>query len=176
MGNGDTATCRGGELAFIERLRQRLPLPPPGQYWIGDDAAVLEGGSLLKTDVLVESVHFDFGWCRPEDVGWKAMAVNLSDIAAMGGSPTAAVVSLVVRTDEPGTPDRVMDGMAAAGERFACPIVGGDTSIGPALVVSVAVVGQAHPSGPVLRSEPDRVMSSSSPGSSGRQARRWPGV
>ena len=153
MGDGDGAVGRpGGELAFIERLKRRLPASPEGQCWIGDDAAVLDAGSLLKTDVLVEGVHFDLAWCSPQDVGWKAVAVNLSDIAAMGGSPSAAVVSLVVRDDEPGVPDRVMDGIAVAADRFGCPIVGGDTSIGPALVVAVAVLGRAHPSGPVLRS------------------------
>jgi thiamine-monophosphate kinase len=128
-----------------------LPPPPPGQHWIGDDAAVLEDGLLLKSDLLVEAVHFDLEWCSPEDAGWKAMVANLSDIAAMGGSPTAAVVSLVVRADIPRIPDQVMEGIAAASEEFACPIVGGDTSIGPALVIAVSVLGRSHARGPVLR-------------------------
>ena len=146
MGDGS------GELAFVERLRSRFSSGPPGEHWIGDDAAVLDDGLLLKTDVLVEAVHFDLDWCSPEDVGWKALAVNLSDVAAMGGSPSACVVSLVVSADRPGFADRVMDGLAEASERFACPVVGGDTSVGPALVVAVAVLGRVPALGPVLRS------------------------
>lgn len=140
-----------GELAFIKRLRTRLPSGPPGQIWLGDDAAVLADGQLLKTDVLVETTHFDLAWCEPADAGWKALAVNLSDIAAMGGTPTAAVVSLVVRSDQPGVGDRAMEGMAEASARFNCPIVGGDTAIGPALVLAVTVLGRAPAAGAVLR-------------------------
>ena len=76
-----------GEFAFIERLRERLPEPPPGQTWIGDDCAVLADGSLIATDLLVEGVHFRSDWAHPTDIGFKALAVNLSDIAAMGGTP-----------------------------------------------------------------------------------------
>ncbi len=108
---------------------------------------------LLATDVLVEGVHFDPDWCSPDDVGWKALAVNLSDIAAMGGESTAAVASLVVDPDQPGIADQGMSGLATAASDLSCPIVGGDTSRGPALAVSVAVVGRAHPFGPVLRSD-----------------------
>lgn len=141
-----------GELAFIARLRRMLPPAPAGQTWIGDDAAVLEDHLLVATDVLVEGVHFDLDWCSPHDVGWKALAVNLSDIAAMGGEPTAAVVSLVVDPEQPGIADQVMSGLTAAASEMHCPIVGGDTSRGPVLVVTVAVLGRAQPSGPVLRS------------------------
>ncbi len=81
-----------GEFEFIERLRGRLPEAPEDQVWIGDDAAVLEHGQLFATDVLVEDVHFDLDWCEPGDVGWKALAVNVSDITAMGGQPTAAAM------------------------------------------------------------------------------------
>src|SRR5581483_6208497 len=75
-----------GEFAFLERLRLALPEPPPGQVGVGDDTAVLDGGLLFATDVLTEGVHFDLRWSTPADVGWKALAVNLSDIAAMGGA------------------------------------------------------------------------------------------
>ena len=59
---------------------------------VGDDTAVLDGGLLFATDVLTEGVHFDLRWSTPADVGWKALAVNLSDVAAMGGTPRAAVL------------------------------------------------------------------------------------
>jgi thiamine-monophosphate kinase len=96
----------GGERAFVERLRKVLSAAPEGQHWVGDDAAVLADGLLLKTDVMVEGIHFDLSWCDPEDVGWRALAVNLSDIAAMGGAPTAAVVALVVPPERPGLIER----------------------------------------------------------------------
>ncbi|MBI2168615.1 MAG: thiamine-phosphate kinase [Actinobacteria bacterium] len=141
-----------GERAFIGRLRARLAAAPPGQTWAGDDAAALAGGLLLATDVLVAGVHFDLAWSSPADVGWKALAVNLSDLAAMGGSASAAVVALVVPDGVPGMADGVMDGLLEAGAEFSCPVVGGDTTTGGVLVVSVTVVGSAPPGGPVLRS------------------------
>src|ERR687887_1079279 len=56
-----------GEFAFLDRLRRALPPAPPGQVWMGDDAAVLDGGLLFATDVLTEGVHFDLAWCSPAD-------------------------------------------------------------------------------------------------------------
>ena len=137
-----------GEFAAIDRIRRALPAPPPGETWIGDDAAVVEGGLLLAIDSVVAGVHFD-GDAAIEDVGWKAMTVNVSDIAAMGGHPSHALVSVVgpPRTDL----DRLYDGIAAAAEEYRCPVVGGDLCNGETLVVSVAVTG--HVDGePVLRS------------------------
>lgn len=142
----------GDELTFIERLRSTAPPPPRGEVWIGDDAAVLADGSLLATDAVVEGVHFDLSWCSPEDVGWKALVVNLSDIAAMGGEPRAAVVSLVVPRASRGLADRVMAGVVEAAGAFRCPLVGGDTSGGSELVVAVSVLGAVEPGAAVLRS------------------------
>jgi thiamine-monophosphate kinase len=140
-----------GEWAFLERLRARLPRAPEGQEWIGDDAAVLDWGLLLATDTLVEDVHFSLAWCDAADVGWKALAVNLSDIAAMGGTPRAAVAALVVPASRPGLADGIIDGVAAAATAFGCPLVGGDTASGPVVMVSIAVLGACSPAGPVLR-------------------------
>ena len=151
MGQYPSARGVGGEHAFLERLRARLPPAPEGQVWIGDDAAVLDG-LLVTTDALVERLHFDLAWCSAGDVGWKALAVNLSDIAAMGGTPRAAVATLVVPPDRPGLADQVIDGVAAAATAFGCPLVGGDTTAGLALMVSVTVLGDCGPTGPVLRS------------------------
>ncbi len=139
-----------GEFAFVERLAQRLPGPPPGQTWVGDDAAVLDGGFLLATDLLVDGVHFRRAWCTGADVGFKALAVNLSDLAAMGGKPEAAVAAVALPADSEGLADEVLEGLADAADRFGCPLVGGDTSSGPALFVAVAVTG--HAATPVLRS------------------------
>jgi thiamine-monophosphate kinase len=141
----------GGEQAFLDRLRARLPRAPEGQVWIGDDAAVLDSGLLLATDALVEDVHFNLAWCDASDVGWKALAVNLSDVAAMGGTPRAAVAALVVPPDRPGLADGIIDGVVAAATAFGCPIVGGDTTGGPVVMVSIAMLGACSPVGPVLR-------------------------
>lgn len=140
------------ELAFIERLRRAGPHAPPGECWIGDDAAVLDGGLLFATDTLVEGVHFDLAWCSGADVGWKALVVNLSDLAAMGGTPRAAVVALVAPRGRTGLADEVAAGVREAAAVFDCPIVGGDTSAGDALVVTVSVLGMAAHNGAVLRS------------------------
>jgi thiamine-monophosphate kinase len=143
-----------GERAAISRLVQLLPPPPGGQTWIGDDAAVLElpesGRLLLATDCLVDGVHFDLSWSQWSDVGWKALAVNVSDIAAMGGKPLAAVVAVVgpVAADL----ERLYEGIGEAAGRYGCPVVGGDLSSGPGVVVTVAVLGAATDAGPVLRS------------------------
>ena len=120
--------------------------------WAGDDAAVLAGGLLFATDVLAEGVHFDLRWSGLADAGWKALAVNCSDIAAMGGTPAAAVAAVVVPADRPGAADAVTAGLMEAAAAFRCPLVGGDTVVGDSLVISVAVVGHSPPGGPVLRS------------------------
>jgi thiamine-monophosphate kinase len=139
------------EAAFLERLRSILPAAPAGEVWIGDDAAVLAGGLLLCTDVLAEGVHFDLAWSGAADAGWKALAVNCSDVAAMGGTPRAAVAAVVVPPDRPGLADALSAGLMEAAAAFGCPLVGGDTVAGPTLVLTVSVVGTAPASGAVLR-------------------------
>jgi thiamine-monophosphate kinase len=141
-----------GEFAFLQRLRQALPDPPPGQVGVGDDAAVLDGGLLFATDVMTEGVHFDLAWSTPADVGWKALAVNLSDLAAMGGAPRAAVCAVVLGAGRKGEADDLAAGLMAAALELGCPLVGGDTAVGAALTVSVAVVGDSPGGGAVLRS------------------------
>lgn len=138
------------EFAFISRLAARVG--PAGQVGIGDDAAVLADGTLAAMDTLVADRHFRLGWTEPEDIGWKALAVNLSDLAAMGGEPTAALAAVTLPPDAPGLADRLAEGLVEAGEIHACPLVGGDTTTGPTLVLTVAVLGRMpHGSSPVLR-------------------------
>jgi thiamine-monophosphate kinase len=122
--------------------------------WIGDDAAVLrppEGVLLLAADGLVEGLHWDPALTRIDDAGWKALAVNVSDLAAMGGRPLHCVVTVTVPAGRAGDLDRLYDGLEAAAKALDCPIVGGDLTGGPALVVTVAVTGTAD-GPPVLRS------------------------
>lgn len=139
-----------GEFAAIDRIRRMLPVAPPGEVWSGDDAAVVDGGLLLAIDALAAGVHFASD-TPLEDVGWKAVIVNVSDIAAMGGRPTYLVASVV------GPPTTDLDalsrGMVDAAAAYGCFLVGGDLANGDSLVVTVAVTGVVDGApGPVLRS------------------------
>ena len=143
-----------GEFAAIDAIRALLGDPPPdGQVWIGDDAAVVaarDGAALLlAADTVVGGVHADLALTGVDDLGWKAMAACLSDIAAMGGDPGWALVTV---SGADGEEIRALySGIAEASRRFACPVVGGDVTGGASLVVTVAVVGTCD-GGPVLRS------------------------
>jgi thiamine-monophosphate kinase len=143
-----------GEFAVIERLKHRLPGPPEGEVWIGDDAAVLGlGGSpvLLTTDMAVAGVHADLALMGVDDLGWRAVAAAVSDIAAMGGR---AVHVLVAAAGPPTTDlDVLSEGVAEAVAAHGCRLVGGDLSNASEVVVVVSVTGviEGGP-GPVLRS------------------------
>lgn len=134
-----------GEFGLIQRIRAVTGEPPEGEVWIGDDAAILRapGGTILFTaDLLVEGVHFDLGWTGAEDLGWKAIAVNASDVAAMGGTPRRALVSLAVR---PGLDADFIEGLyrgvGACCDEYGLAVAGGDLSRASELVVSVAMIG-----------------------------------
>jgi len=143
-----------GELAAIRRIRQVLPGPPDGETWIGDDAAVVSAPAgkplLLAADALVDGVHFDLDLVDASDVGWKALAVNVSDIAAMGGLPLHALVTVTGATAA--VLDDLVSGLSEAADEYGCSIVGGDLSSGPCLVVSVAITGTTGDRAAVLRS------------------------
>lgn len=157
----EPASRRAGELAAIERLAGLLPPAPPGETWIGDDTAVLalplERSSeaagaprlLFATDLVVSGVHFDLELTSCADVGWKVLASNVSDVAAMGGRPWRCVVGVSGATAE--QLEGISDGLVDAALRWGCPLVGGDLSGGGELVVSVAILGLAG-AAPVLRS------------------------
>ncbi len=118
---------------------------------IGDDAAVLPDGSVVTVDTMVEGTHWD-ARLTPADVGWKLVAVNVSDIAAMGATPTWAVLALTL----PAPMDRAwVDGFArGVGEAcaaFGVALVGGDTTRGPVRTLSLTM-GGAPTRAPVLRS------------------------
>lgn len=118
---------------------------------IGDDAAILQpppGKLLASMDMLVEGIHFQRSYITPWQLGWKALAVNISDIAAMGGTPLYALVSLGLSADiDDAYVDELYRGLAAIASRFQVKVVGGDLvkSPGP-LVVDVAILGASdHP-------------------------------
>jgi thiamine-monophosphate kinase len=146
----------GGEFQFIRQIRAATPPHPRVLVGPGDDCAVLAGPGrlLITTDVLTEGVDFILNECGPRAVGRKAMAVNLSDIAAMGGRPLAAVVGLVLSpSPAEGRGGQVYAGLRDVADRFNVPIVGGDTnSWAGGLVVSVTVLGEPIRE-PILRSE-----------------------
>ncbi|MEO7837351.1 MAG: thiamine-phosphate kinase [Acidimicrobiales bacterium] len=142
-----------GEFAAIDRLRRRLPQPPAGQTWIGDDAAVVAGPAgalLLSTDAVVAGVHADLTLVGLDDLGWKAVAAAVSDVAAMGGRPTYLLVSVC---GPDGTDiDLLYAGIAEASAEYRCPVVGGDVSVSSELAVVVTVAGDAGAEPAVLRS------------------------
>ena len=135
-----------GELDLIELIRSALADRSQGRVlrWTGDDAAVVRARPLAVTsiDAVVEDVHFSLATHSPADVGWKAMATALSDLAAMGADAGEAYVSLVLPGGFDGGEDlvREMEALAAA---TGTTIAGGDVVAGPALGVTVAVTGWA---------------------------------
>ena len=141
-----------GERGLIERIRQRLP-PPPAEVLvgIGDDAAVaaVERGALqvLTTDALVEGVHFDRRFSSLADVGYKAIAVNVSDIAAMGGAPRLALLSLMLPTSTTTADvDALLDGVVAMGAEARVVVVGGNLTRSPGpLVIDATITGSVRP-------------------------------
>lgn len=114
---------------------------------IGDDAAVLSvetGQELATTDTLVEGIHFQKGSISWEDLGWKSMAVNLSDIAAMGGHPFYALITLGI-TEDADVEDLVelYKGILSASQKYECRIVGGDVVRSPVTFITVSMIGTA---------------------------------
>jgi len=112
---------------------------------IGDDAAVLDGGMVLASDMLVEGVHFDRSRLQAHAIGSRAAAANLSDMAAMGAEPVCMVAALGL-PEGYGDAEQLAAGIASHG----VPLVGGDLSRCGELVISIAALGRADP--PVLRS------------------------
>jgi thiamine-monophosphate kinase len=145
------------EFAYIRWLRARTPAHPRVIVGPGDDCAVVAGSPaplLIKTDMLLDGTHFVLAEVGARRVGKKAMGVNLSDIAAMGGVPTAAVVSVGLPRHGPsGLAEELYAGLREEADAFQTAIVGGDTNVWDGgLVVSVALLGDAGPQGPILRS------------------------
>lgn len=145
-----------GEGRLIERVIRNLVSTPDVVLGVGDDAAVLRsppGLILLTTDMLVEGVHFRVGFGTAEQLGYKALVVNVSDIAAMGGTPWTAVVSLALPGSLPATfVESLYSGLNRAAREFQVALVGGDTVASPGpLVINVALTGKADEGGVLTR-------------------------
>jgi thiamine-monophosphate kinase len=153
-----------GEFEVIARIQQRLRgeggsdaalrAPEAGEVFSGDDTAVVSPGPsdrlLLAIDLVVEDVHVDLALASLADMGWKAVSVNASDIAAMGGRPLHVVVGVAA---PPSTDlDAITDGMVEACAAYGIALVGGDLTGGRNVVISVAITGTCDGRPPVLRS------------------------
>lgn len=147
----------GGEFAYIDWLRQRTPADPRVVIGPGDDAAALrlspDVPCLITTDMLMDGTCFRLAEAGPHQVGRKAMAVNLSDMAAMAGRPVAAVVSVALpQSGGRALAEELYQGLRDLADAYHTAIIGGDTNSwnGP-LVISVTLFGEATPRGPVQR-------------------------
>ncbi|MEU4687798.1 thiamine-phosphate kinase [Actinoplanes sp. NPDC023714] len=145
----------GGEFGLIGRIVSRLGTSPATLLGPGDDAAIVraaDGRVVASTDVLVDGRHFRRDWCGPADIGHRAAAANLADIAAMGAVPTALLVALCV---PPGVEtewvEALADGLTAEAALVGASVVGGDTSSSPTLTIAVTALGDLGGSAPVRR-------------------------
>lgn len=146
-----------GEFGLIEQIRRNFP-ETEGVRGIGDDCAVIPQRSgldtLVSTDMLIEGSHFLLADISPYELGWKSAAVNISDIAAMGGSPTATFLSFALpKTLADGWVDAFMKGYADISSRYGVALLGGDTTASPdRLCINVAVLGSCPHGTAKLRS------------------------
>ena len=146
------------EFELIAKLTKSLPVNENVLTGAGDDCAVLDFGLpgklfLFKTDAVVEGVHFTKD-TPPEKIGRKALARCLSDIAAMAGTPSAALVTIgLPEKFEPEFIGKIYDGLNALAEKFGVAIVGGETTTNPGRIfISIALLGTVARGRQVLRS------------------------
>lgn len=147
-----------GESAVLRRIFPRLPDAASALLGPGDDAAVVaapDGRFVVTTDTLVHGPDFRHAWSSPFQLGWKAAATNLADVAAMGARPTALVVALVAPASTPAAwLEQLADGLREACAALApgCGVVGGDLSVSEQLTIAVTAFGDLEGRAPVLRS------------------------
>jgi len=163
MGTADdddaTDTLRTvSEIDALQRIFPRLPVADAAVLGPGDDAAVLaapDGRYVVTTDMMVHGPDFRFAWSTPHDLGWKAAATNLADVAAMGAVPTALLVAIAAPQETPiavleGIADGLRDACAALAP--GCGVVGGDLSASDTFTIAVTAFGDLEGRVPVLRS------------------------
>ena len=145
-----------GEFGLIEMIAKIAGKPGSDALLIGigDDAACwrARGLQLATTDTLIEGIHFDLRHITWRELGWKSIAVNLSDIAAMGGQPRYALVTLGLPGDI--EVDNIIEfykGMAKLARKFDVQIVGGDMVGAPIVVITIALIGEAQDEGKILK-------------------------
>ena len=140
-----------GEFGFIERIKSGCLIREENVIrGIGDDCCVFKASAemacLLTTDMLVEQVHFVLEAIPPYQLGRKSLAVNMSDIAAMGGTPKEAAISIAIPdTVDLDYLDALYDGMKAMAKEFEVNLLGGDTTSSPGpLIINITLVGEAR--------------------------------
>jgi len=147
-----------GELGLIDIIKKSLGAETKDIVrGIGDDAAALrvDNGNLLllTTDMLIEGIHFDLSYCKPYDIGAKSLAVNISDVAAMGGFPTFYLLSIALPEDT----DRfffenLIKGFHDISDRFGIRLIGGDTIASDGnIVINVSLLGTVAPDEMICR-------------------------
>ncbi|MEU3271641.1 thiamine-phosphate kinase [Saccharomonospora sp. NPDC006951] len=153
---GGATVASVGEFGLIREVTEGRTQPSTTLLGPGDDAAVVaapDGRVVVSTDVLVQGVHFRLDWSSAEQVGRKAVAVNLADIAAMGAVPTSVVVGLACPSDtKAALVNELVDGIAAEAERARVGLVGGDMVTSEQFVISITALGDLGGRAPVTRS------------------------
>jgi thiamine-monophosphate kinase len=146
----------GSEFDLIRRVTARLGTASSTLLGPGDDAALVvapDGRVLASSDVLVDGRHFRTDWCSANDIGHRAAAANLADIAAMGGTPTALLVSLCLPRDlDQRWAEQLADGLGEECDLVGAAVVGGDMSSSPVITIAVTALGDLGGRAPVLRS------------------------
>ena len=146
-----------GEFGLIDRIAARIAHSPGVTIGVGDDAAAVAPTpghlTLVTTDMLIEGIHFDLSFTSAAELGRKSLAVNLSDIAAMGGKPRHALLSLALpRSLTVEFLDDFIDGLLGLAAEYDVALIGGDTCASPGgLVISLTVMGEQLPERVVRR-------------------------
>ena len=150
-----------GERRLLARIRERLAAASQRDglvIGIGDDAAIVTPArnrlTVLTTDAQIEGVHFERAFSLPEDIGHRALAVNLSDLAAMGAEPRWALLSLALpETTEVAEVDGIVSGVARTAARYSLGVIGGNLTRSPGpLMVDITAVGETRPRRALTRS------------------------
>ncbi len=158
MSEGRTELSGIGEFGLIEHIQQMFSTKHATSLkGIGDDAAVIgagDGSMVVSTDMLLEGVHFDLAYMPLKHLGYKAVAVNISDIAAMNALPEQIVISLAISNRfSLEAVDALYEGIRAACESYKVDLVGGDTSSSASgLIISITAIGRVSNDKVVLRS------------------------
>jgi thiamine-monophosphate kinase len=149
------SVARAGEFGLIARVTARLGAGQATLLGPGDDAAIVSTPDtrvVASTDVLVEGRHFRRDWSSAVDIGHRAAAANLADIAAMGAVPTALLVALCMPPDlEVRWAEELADGLGAEAAKVGAGVVGGDMSASPTLTIAVTALGDLDGQAPVVR-------------------------